>query len=294
MLLAVCGGVTRAQGQGNPQESIRAPHLTVTLVAEPKAVSLGTTLWMGLRFQAEPGWHIYWQNPGDSGEPPRVEWRLPVGITAGGMQWPTPKRLGTKSIVDYGYAGDTMLLTRLRVDGKFHGNATPSVGAAVSWVVCSDICIPGKGQLSVPLGVAPSAGSKAGGIRAGKDAGSQFAAPTKLFADAVGRLPRRMPGTWHAAAVDESSSFELTLVTGKRESRAVFFPSTPEQVRNASPQDVTALPNGVKLTLAKSDGLLKPIAVLRGVIVLGDGIGYEVTAPVKAMQPAENQKEKTP
>jgi thiol:disulfide interchange protein DsbD len=281
MLLAVVGGfITPLRGQERAQGKANSPHLTVSLLAEPKVLRPGATLWLGLRFQPEPGWHIYWQNPGDSGEPARVAWRLPAGITAGSIEWPTPERLGKSSIVDYGYSGDTMLLTRLRVDGKFHADDTrPSVGATVRWVVCSDICIPGKATLNVPLGVTADA---------------SMAAQNKLFADAVRRLPRQLPRNWRAAVVDEGRSFELTVVTGKPEPRAAFFPFTPEQVENGASQKVTTLPNGVKLTLAKSDGLLKPISVLRGVIVLGDGIGYEVTAPVKAARSAESKREKTP
>ena len=33
----------------------------------------------GLYFKLEPGWHIYWKNPGDAGEPPHIQWTLPAG-----------------------------------------------------------------------------------------------------------------------------------------------------------------------------------------------------------------------
>ncbi len=58
----------------------------------------------------EKEWHVYWVNPGDSGEPPRVTWDLPAGITAGAIEWPAPRRLGTASIVDYGYEDAVMLI----------------------------------------------------------------------------------------------------------------------------------------------------------------------------------------
>ena len=34
-------------------------------------------------FDLEKGWHIYWVNPGDSGEPPKIQWQLPERISRG-------------------------------------------------------------------------------------------------------------------------------------------------------------------------------------------------------------------
>lgn len=282
-----------ARGQVNPTREASSPHLAVSLLAEPKALRPGATLWLGVRFQSAPGWHIYWRNPGDSGEPPRVEWRLPAGVTAGDMEWPTPERLGKSPVVDYGYSGDTTVLTRLHVGRNVSAEAKLNVGATVSWVVCSDICIPGKAVLSVPLGATAGEERKLSGNASGMGADASTVSE-KLFADTVRRLPKPLPRTWRATVVDEGNSFELTLVTGKPLSRAVFFPFTPEQIQNAARQTAQAVPNGVTLMLAKSDGLLKPISVLRGVIVLGDGSGYEITAPVKAARSAENEKEGMP
>jgi DsbC/DsbD-like thiol-disulfide interchange protein len=45
----------------------------------------------------DDGWHIYWQNPGDSGEPPRIKWQLPSGVTATALEWPTPMRMTTSA-----------------------------------------------------------------------------------------------------------------------------------------------------------------------------------------------------
>ena len=65
---------------------------------------------MGLHFELESGWHIYWINPGDSGEPPRVQWRLPAGFRAESIQWPAPQRIEDHSLVDYGYEGEALLM----------------------------------------------------------------------------------------------------------------------------------------------------------------------------------------
>ena len=58
------------------------PHGTVELLAERQGIQPGHEILLGLYFRLEKGWHIYWINPGDSGEPPRLEWHLPAGLRA--------------------------------------------------------------------------------------------------------------------------------------------------------------------------------------------------------------------
>ena len=55
----------------------------VELLSETRSIVAGRTFWVALRQEITPGWHTYWKNPGDSGEPPRLEWALPAGFTAG-------------------------------------------------------------------------------------------------------------------------------------------------------------------------------------------------------------------
>src|SRR5262245_56125414 len=59
--------------------AVSAPHVQVALVADTTSMQPGSDLHVGLRFAPERGWHVYWRNPGDSGEAPRLTWRLPPG-----------------------------------------------------------------------------------------------------------------------------------------------------------------------------------------------------------------------
>src|SRR5712692_6467729 len=86
-------------------------HLKVGLVSEASAVAPGQTFWIGLDFALDPGWHVYWVNAGDSGQPPRVTWTAPAGYTIGSIEWPQPGRIvDSPTIVDYGYKGNVMLM----------------------------------------------------------------------------------------------------------------------------------------------------------------------------------------
>jgi thiol:disulfide interchange protein DsbD len=112
-----------ARAEGTP-----IPHGTLELIADKQWLASGGAIDAGLHFQLEKGWHIYWINPGDSGEPPRVDWHLPGGVTAGAMEWPTPQRFQTSSsIVDYGYVDAVLLIVPLHVDASLAGQATAQI-----------------------------------------------------------------------------------------------------------------------------------------------------------------------
>jgi len=70
-------------------------HGKLELVSETSSIEPGHDFTVGLHFELERGWHIYWKNPGDSGEPPNVTWQLPAGIGAGEIEW--PRREGCRS-----------------------------------------------------------------------------------------------------------------------------------------------------------------------------------------------------
>ena len=125
------------------------PHSKATLVIEQSAAAPGSKVNVGIQFVTDSGWHIYWQNPGDSGEPPRMQWQLPAGVTAGELEWPTPMRLTTRAGTDFGYQGTTVLLSTLQIPPS-----TPPghdhVGGDLRWLVCHDICLPQSAHLEAP------------------------------------------------------------------------------------------------------------------------------------------------
>ena len=59
---ALLVSATSAQAAGKA-----IPHGTLELISENPWVAVGHWVNLGLRFQLEKGWHIYWINPGDSG-----------------------------------------------------------------------------------------------------------------------------------------------------------------------------------------------------------------------------------
>lgn len=243
-------------------ESSPPAHAKISLVAENNAVTLGGETSIGLRFEMEPGWHIYWRNPGDSGEPPRIQWRLPAGFHAGAIQWPVPQRISDHTLVDYGYEGTILLMVRLRAPAAPTTHSA-AIEATVKYLVCRDICIPGNADPKLALPV----------LKSGR--------PLKwasLFRQTRARLPKPAPRSWKISAESGKDYFTLTLRTGRRERQAVFFPFEPGQIENAAPQQTTPLRDGVRLRLQKPNQLLHPVPRLEGLVVLGGRRGFIIKA----------------
>ena len=110
--VAVLACAFAAQGQvsapaSSPKDTkaaFDAPHLRVELLVPSENLYSSDALnEAALHFKLESGWHIYWSNAGDSGEPPKIQWTLPKGISAMPMQFPAPKRLPLGPLMDFGY-----------------------------------------------------------------------------------------------------------------------------------------------------------------------------------------------
>ncbi len=139
MILTLLGWIPLANAQ-----STRF-HTIASLISEKRAVTLGESFDVGILLKMEPDWHTYWENPGDSGLPTSVEWKLPKGFTAGPIRWPKPKAITLGRLTSYGYEDEVLLLVHVQapLQGYDHGQAVRLEGE-VSWLECKDVCIPGS------------------------------------------------------------------------------------------------------------------------------------------------------
>ena len=247
----------------------KAAHLSVELLSDKFSIgsTLPSDLHLGLHFTLEPGWHIYWSNAGDSGEPPAVVWKLPQGYTAGPLQFPAPQRLPLGPLMDFGYENEILLPAK--IDNRHAGAdsvalASKTFAADVTWLVCRQACIPGKAhlELTLPISTVEGAPSRSAG----------------LFAKTLATLPKPLPAAAKAVFQSTAQGLSLALTGVPSGKSAEFFPSEPNLLANAAPQVVTAHGNGVSIALKKDENLQKAPASLKGVVVLGSGTAYLVDA----------------
>jgi thiol:disulfide interchange protein DsbD len=225
--------------------------------------------WVGLRFELEQGWHVYWQNPGDSGGPPTAFWEPSRGLTLDGFEWPVPERIPLGPLVNYGYTAEVVLPFRVRTATPLAAGASATIGGQVKWLICHDICIPDQARLTLTWPLAP---------------GDRAKVPTwqQQIAAAREAVPRPAPAAWKPRAASSREEFVLTLQVDSAATTATFFPLEVSQINDSAPQAVTTKGRELVLRLRKSDQLAKDPAVLRGVVVLAGGRAHVVEAPVGA------------
>jgi hypothetical protein len=100
-------------------------------------------------FRIEPGWHIYWRNPGDSGMAPSFRMALPEGWQAGEIRWPAPREFASSGERTFGYDREVALFVPLTPPQDFAGEAT--IGVECRWMVCKSICLTGSATRSVTV-----------------------------------------------------------------------------------------------------------------------------------------------
>ncbi|MGB8261841.1 MAG: protein-disulfide reductase DsbD domain-containing protein, partial [Terracidiphilus sp.] len=264
--------------------SADAPHVHVQLMSGGFGSSASGELPAAIYFQLEPGWHIYWKNPGDAGEPVRVNWTLPAGITAEPIQFLAPKRLPLGPLMDYGYEDEAFFPVKLHAAASLQPGSQLHLAAKVSWIVCQASCIPGKAMLDLDVPLA--AGKGAGG--------GEFSALSKRFEKSA---PRPLPAGSRLGFSATTDGFRLTVETGRRESEASFFPAEQDIVNNPAPQRFAATARGFTLDLKKDANLKQAPKQLNGLVELSGGRTYEIAAlpglnPVQAVAPVSAAESK--
>lgn len=136
-----------------PSDTFHDRYITVSLISAVDTVVPGQPFEVAVRLMPEAGWHTYWRNPGDTGLPTRIDWALPPGSRAGAIQWPIPERVNFQGLINFGYHGETLLLTTLSPPGDLRPGTAYPVEAEVNWLICKDICIPGNGRIALTLTV---------------------------------------------------------------------------------------------------------------------------------------------
>jgi thiol:disulfide interchange protein DsbD len=229
-------------------------HVEAELVAERTAAEPGKTLTVALRLKIIPHWHTYWRNPGDSGEPTALEWKLPPGWSAGSIQWPAPRRLPAGPLMNFGYEAEVLHLVDLAVPPGAAGVAR--VGAQATWLVCNpEHCIPESAHLvlDVPLG-AGEASPHAAAIARTRDA-----------------LPVKAQG-WSIVAARSERGIDLSITPpagaapGSPRSMA-YFPFEQGKIRNAAAQLLSRSGEGLVLQLEKAERPVGAFDRVRGLLV---------------------------
>jgi thiol:disulfide interchange protein DsbD len=241
-------------------------------VSAVESVTPGEPFTVALRMTMEDGWHSYWKNPGDSGQPTSIEWSLPEGFTASAFQWPYPHRIEASMLTSYGYSNEVLLLTTLTPPEDLQPGTSVTLAGNARWLICADICLPAEAAVERTLPVTASAPDRSS------------------WADAIAStrssVPRAVDG-WTVQAARSSGSYTLALTPpdGRHPdlNGAYFFPSEKPVLDHAAPQPLSRQNGTYLLALQQSSYASTPADTLRGVLVAPEGTSWDADESVRAM-----------
>ena len=227
---------------------------SVTLLTESNQVGGEETLLVGLEFNLSPGWHTYWENPGDSGEGASIKWNLPSGFKASTILWPGPKRIPVEPLMTYGYEDKALLLTEIKSPKEFSNPV--KISAKINWLTCKDICIPQEGQVDMTLIKGPKVAN-------------QFTSKLKEVALTV---PKNFPSPYRVSVINEKIFLQFEKEGSRNISEAYFFPNEYGLINYTADQKLERNDNSFSLELSSAEVQLKT-NTLKGVLKLKvDGI----------------------
>ena len=245
-------------------------HVKAVLAAQTQGAAPGSTVYVALIQTIDKGWHTYWRNPGDAGEPTKIAWTLPDGWRAGDIVWPAPKRLPVGPLMNYGYEDQAILATPIEVPASAKVGQAAHLAARVQMLVCADVCVPQDANLTVDVPVV------AGAAPADPTWGAAIAAALAAAPKANG-----LSATYQLSGTTLRVAIAGPALAGLSGADAYFYPETPGLIDQAKPQAIDLGAQGLTFAATAGDVLTKGLAPANvgGVVETADGHAFEVSAP---------------
>ena len=215
VLSALTGSIATGQGQ--------SPNTKLDLIAEVTSIAEDSSFSVAISLDPQPGWHVYWKNPGDNGTTPSETWTLPEGFEAGELQFTAPGFVPFMQFMSYGYNDKALFISDIKTPSEFDGPI--KIECSVRWLVCDDsVCVQesGKVSLSIPKG----SGEKTSTWRA-------------EFEAARAMQPQKVDWEAQYIATEETVELEITIPEDAGEISDVwFFPAEKKLINHADPQTI--------------------------------------------------------
>lgn len=231
---------------------LRTPQMESELVSSRAVIAPGERFTIALRQRPAEGWHSYWINSGDSGEPLKLSWTLPPGFAAGEPQHPAPRRHRVGPVMTFVHEGEFFFPIEITAPRSLAVGQPVTLRAHLYYLVCSNICIAEEGDLALTLETA--------------GAGRDDATWADRIAQAEAALPQR--GAEARFTVGDGGGGVLSVATpiAGRVRDLAFFPFERDAIVHNADQAGRYGPGGVSVSL--QPGFAGPLgrAPLAGVI----------------------------
>jgi thiol:disulfide interchange protein/DsbC/DsbD-like thiol-disulfide interchange protein len=242
-----------------------------SLVAETTTPAAGRAVTLAIRFTPEPGWHGYWQNPGDAGFGGKYVWALPKGVTVGEPSYPVPTRLVIAGLMNHVFEQEHALLVPLNIPAGLAKGSKLTLKLRGDWLGCTnEICVPQGGDMAIDLiigdgTISPEAMAQFDGWRA--------------------KLPRPLGSEAKFELVGKRVRFAVPFPADAAISDPWLFAASEDTISYATPQSISR--NGDTLVI-ESDAAGTQFKDFSGVVAIGNNKGLLIKA-VPGAVPAAGQ-----
>ena len=204
LFLLICASLISTQALTD--NIVDASDSRIEILTESISITPGDELLIGFKFTLNPGWHTYWENPGDAGEGASIKWNLPNDVSASEILWPGPQRIPVEPLMTFGYEDEVVLLTKIYTS---EATIVPlNLNALVSWYTCKEICIPQEAEVSIPIKL-----------------GNKTPSASKVILDqTLEEVPIQFEGTYRVQRLEDSYILQGQLENQDQYDSIYFFP----------------------------------------------------------------------
>ena len=133
----------------------KSDQADVRLISDHKSVEIGQEFHLALKFDQKNGWHIYWQNAGDSGLPATLSWAENKEVFIDkNIFWEKPDLIILDSVVNYAFNRDLVLLpVKAKVLSNSQLNNKAKISLYAEWLICKIDCIPQSANFEIEINI---------------------------------------------------------------------------------------------------------------------------------------------
>lgn len=147
IVCAVLAAMASAPAEAAVSVWTKAEGAQIRLLVDPAGAASGI-VWGAVQISLAPGWKTYWENPGDSGVPPKLDLSDSANVEDARLIFPAPERHSDNGLTWAGYEQPVSLPVRL----KLKNPAQPvQVKGSIFLGVCKDICVPVEAHFEVTI-----------------------------------------------------------------------------------------------------------------------------------------------
>lgn len=210
--------------------SAQAP-ISADLITQKEGIRPAGKLFVALKLTMPQGWHVYWKNAGDAGEPTEIKLTLPDGFSETGRVWTVPEKFSVGSLTEYGYHGQAYFPIEIQAPEHLKTGEILQIKAKATWLACKDECVPMQAEPTAFV---------AAGIE-----GEENSELTAVLND--------LAQPWADAVFYETDGgFVLRLPKPAKAEKAYFFPDGGKVLTHNAPQTLKIKDGSAFLFLTKA------------------------------------------